>query len=371
MKTVITDVRFEIFSCMILLLLMSSCIDKFNFVSDEPERMLNIEGFLTTVPKAHQIRISQVEKFGPEFIGLGRPVLLATVLIRDDLGRVERLTELSSGYYSTSSDFAAEIGRSYNLEIQLLDGRRYISLKEMAMPVPEVDSVTYHSVRTVTTDRLNDEFGVQVMAHFQDPPDVENYYFWNVLESDFALITEPDLYHLPFDHPTCPRCPAPKDCCTRCFHKDLPKPTNIITVSDVDFDGIYQNRRIAYVRDDGLRFKETYRLDIQHLSVSPETHRFLRLVDQQLRLTGSVFDPPPANIRGNLISLDNREEQVLGHFFVSDERFLRIYIQRDKLEFYLRPQTTVPDDCRDYLLQAFFPMPLLSVDPPADWDPDN
>ncbi|WP_317174486.1 DUF4249 domain-containing protein [Aquiflexum lacus] len=336
-----------------------------------PQRLLNVEGYITTIPKAHQIKLSQAEKFGPEFVGLGRPVTSATVLIKDDLGSVENLVEVGSGYYATSPDFAAVVGRSYNLEIYLLDGSRYVSLSETAMPVPEVDSVTYHSVRTVTTDRLNDEIGVRVMAHFQDPPDVENYYFWNVLESDFVLITEPELYLLPFDHPTNPRGPAPKDCCAKCFHKDKPKPTNIITVSDVDFDGIYQNRRIAYVRDDGLRFKETYRLDIQHLSVSAETYRFLKLIDQQLSLTGSVFDPPPANIRGNIISLNDRDEQALGHFFVSDERFLRVYIIRDQLEFYLSPQTTVPDDCREFLQQANFPMPFLPVDPPADWDTGN
>lgn len=355
----------------ILSLLLTTCIDKFNFNSDEPPRILNVEGYITTIPKAHQIRISRVEKFGPEFIGLGRPVNLANVLIKDDLGKVENLVETGSGYYVTSPDFAAVVGRSYNLEIQLFDGRRYISLKEKVVPVPEVDSVTYHAVRTVTTDRLIDEIGVQVMAHFQDPPEQENYYFWNLLESDFVLVTEPELYNLPFDHPTCPRCPAPKPCCSRCFHKDVPKPTNIITISDSEFNGMYQTKGIAYVIDNGLRFKETYRLDIQHLSVSAETHRFLKLIDQQLSLTGSVFDPPPANIRGNLISLDNREEQVLGQFFVSDERFLRIYIQRDHLEFYMRPQTTVPDDCRDFLQQTNFRMPFLSVDPPVDWNPGN
>lgn len=356
---------------LILILWMSSCIDRFNFTSEEPERLLNVEGFITTLPKAHQIRLSRLEKFGPEFIGLGRPVTLATVLIKDDLGRVENLVEVGSGYYATSADYAAEVGRSYNLEIYFLDGSRYVSLSETAISVPEVDSVTYHSVRTVTTDRLNDEIGVQVVAHFQDPAEQENYYFWNLLESDFVLVTEPEFYHLPFDHPTCPRCPAPKPCCSRCFHKDLPKPTNIITLSDADFNGNYQRRAIAYVEDNGLRFKETYRLDIQHLSVSAETHRFLKLIDQQLSLTGSVFDPPPANIRGNIISMDDREEQVLGHFFVSDERFLRIYIKRDQLEFYLSPQTTVPDDCREFLQQANLPMPFLSVDPPADWDPNN
>jgi hypothetical protein len=334
---------------LILFLWISSCIDKFNFVPEEPQRLLNVEGFITTIPKAHQIRLSRLEIYGPDFIGLGRPVTLASVLIKDDLGRVESLFEIGSGYYETSKDFAAEVGRSYNLEIYLLDGSRYVSLKEKVTPVPEVDSVTYHSVRTVTTDRLNDEIGVQVMAHFQDPPDQENYYYWKLLESDFLLVTEPEQYHLPFDHPTCPRCPAPKPCCSRCFHKDIPKPTNIITTSDAEFDGIYQRRGIAYVVDDGLRFKETYRLDIQHLSVSAETNRFLKLIDQQLSLTGSVFDPPPANIRGNLISLDNREEQVLGHFFVSDEKLLRIYIKKEKLEFRMSPQTTVPEDCRNFL----------------------
>lgn len=371
MYTLITLNRIKHSIWLILILWISSCIDKFNFTSEEPQRILNVEGFITTIPKAHQIRLSRVEKFGPEFIGLGRPINLANVLIKDDLARVENLVETGSGYYSTSPDFAAVVGRSYNLEIQLLDGRRYVSLREKVAPVPEVDSVTYHSVRTVTTDRLNDEIGVQVMAHFQDPPEQENYYFWNLLESDFVLVTEPELYHLPPDHRTCPKCPAPKPCCSRCFHKNIPKPTNIITLSDTEFNGIYQRRGIAYVIDDGLRFKETYRLDIQHLSVSAETHRFLKLIDQQLSLTGSVFDPPPANIRGNMISLNDRDEQVLGHFFVSDERFLRIYIQRDQLEFRLSPQTTVPSDCRNYLQQFNFPMPFLSVDPPADWNPGN
>jgi len=346
-----------------------SCLDKFTFTANEPERLLNVEGFLTTVPKVHRIRLSRLEKFGPDFIGLSRPVFSATVLISDDLGRVESLTEMGSGYYGTSPEFSAEIGRSYNLEVILSDGRRYISLKEKAEPVPEVDSVSYKAIRTFTSDRMNDEIGVTVTAHFQDPPDQNNYYFWNVLESDFVLITEPELYTIPRNQAGCPGCPAPKDCCSRCFQKDKPKPTNIITVSDVDFNGIYQNRRIAYVRDNGIRFKETYRLDIQHLSVSSETHRFLRLVDQQLRLTGSVFDPPPANIRGNMISLNDSQEQVLGQFFVSDERFLRVYIHKDQLEFFLRPQTTIPDDCREARPVGREPQPLLPVDPPEDWDP--
>lgn len=354
----------------LIFLIALSCIDRYNFTSKMDERLLAVEGFITTSPGVHEIKLRRTEKYGLEFIGINRPESLATVLIKDDLGRVTKLTEHVPGTHSTEPDFAAEIGRTYNLEIILNNGKRYISLPEKVLPVPRVDSVTYAAVRIVTSDRLNDEIGVQVNAYFQDPVDEENFYFWNLLESDFALITDPDLYHNPPTHPTCPGCPAPKPCCARCYHKDTPMPPNVNTVSDVDFNGIYQNRKIAYVVDNGLRFKETYRLDIQHLAVSAETHRFLKLVNQQISLTGSIFDLPPANIRGNFVSLDNDQEVVMGHFFASDVQLLRVYIHKANLEFYARPPTKVTEDCREYLFDPLVTYPKLPVDPPSDWNPE-
>jgi hypothetical protein len=360
----------------LLVFLMASCIEVYNFSSEQEERALVVEGYITTQPGIHQIRLTKTEKFGPDFIGLNRTEARATVLIKDDLGRVIKLEEGNDrGIYFTPDGFSAEVGRSYNLEITLFDGKRYISRPEKVYPVPEIDSISYHAVKNASIDRLNEEFGVQVMAHFQDPEEQSNYYYWKMLESTFALITEPHLtrreapaLNLPFDIDNTGKC------CSRCFHTDIPKPTNIITTDDVDFNGNYQRRMIAYIEDNGLRFKETYRLDLQHLSVSPETHRFLKLVDQQLRLTGSVFDPPPANIRGNMISLNDPEEVVLGQFFVSDERRLRIYIHKRNLEFYKLPQTIVPINCVAFLFQnpiVGYPSIPLPVDPPIDWDPEG
>ena len=355
---------------------INSCIDKYNVPTEEPDFILNVEGYITTQQRSHQIRLSRAAKYGPDFLGPSRPVNLATVLIKDNEGNGVLLPNTENGVYITPIDFVAKIGNSYNLEITLQNGSRYISTPEHLYPVPKMDSVTYQAVRTASEDRLNDEIGVQVIGHFQDPPEERNYYYWKKLESDFVIIAEPELYTLPPTHPTNPRGPAPKDCCVRCFHKEIPAPPSIMTSSDEFFNGNYQRRMIAYIIDDGTRFKDTYRLDLQHLSVSAEAHRFLTLIDQQLRLTGSIFDLPPANIRGNLISLDNPEEQVLGYFFVSDAQFIRTYIKKENLEFFLTPQSTIPDDCRDYLdiggrnSSIGFTPPRLSVDPPADWNPD-
>lgn len=298
----------------IVLLAGFSCIDSFPIETDESEGVLIVEGFVSTRLKYQRVKLTRAGRFSPEISDINRPILNAKVLIKDNLGKIIPLNSVGSGFYESEVEFSAEIGMSYNLDITLSDGKRFISLPEKVMQVQEVDSLTYKAVRTVTTNRLNDEIGVEVTAHFQDPVDQVNYYYWKQIPSTYILVSEPELYHTPpWYNP--PRQPWPLACCNRCFDTDIPTPFNIMTTDDFDFNGTYQRRPIAYVVDNGLRFKEIYRLDILHLSVSQEAQRFLRLADQQVRLTGSIFDPAPANIRGNMLSLQDKKETVLGFFF--------------------------------------------------------
>lgn len=174
-----------------------SCIDPYGFNAELGEQALAVEGYITTIPGHQEIRLRRAEVFGPDYIGVNKPEGLATVLIKDDLGRVTRLVEQRQrGLYATEEIFAAEIGRSYNLEIITQNKKRYISKAELVREVPKLDSVTYRAVRIPSTDLLNDDYGVQVLGHFQDPKGQDNYYFWRTMESDFVLIAEPDLENL-------------------------------------------------------------------------------------------------------------------------------------------------------------------------------
>jgi len=335
-----------------------SCIEEYPFDSGDPGRQLTVEGYISTQAKKHQIRLSRASQYGPDFNGLNRPEALATVLIRDDLGNTIVLKEISPGLYETENITNGLIGRSYNLEITTFTGSRIISLPEKIVAVPQVDSISYRSVKSITSSRLLSDVGVQVFVHFKDPGEVKNYYYWASQEATYVFITQPENFTNSPNHPTNPRGPNPKPCCGVCYRKDQP-PNNIYTSDDNDFNGISQRRIIAYIPDDGLRFLDTYRYEGFNLSISERGHRFLKLLDQQISLTGSVFDPPPANIRGNMLNIDDADEIILGYFFASDEQPLQSYIKREKLEF-LSPKTKIPDDCR---LSS-----KSNLTPPEDWN---
>jgi hypothetical protein len=357
----------KFYSIIIILLLFSSCIEPYNAEVDVPDRGLTVEAIITTLPGPQEVKLTRNAPYGLSFVGINRPEILAKVALRDDLGRSFVFSESQDpnrpGVYFSDPDFSVEVGRTYNLELELFSGKRYISRPETVQAVPKIDSLTYASVRTATTNKYIGEVGVQVTAHFQDPKGIENYYHWRPLRSTFVLITEPEAEGT--------RNP-PVSCCARCFFWDIPRPSNVITHDDRETDGLYQRQVVAYLLDDGLRFKEAFRLDFLHLGVGQRANTFLRLVNQQLSLTGSVFDPPPANIRGNMISLDDPDEQVLGYFMVADAQQMRVYIQREKLEFLKTPTSRIYGDCRSYLqdlrLNTNFPL-FLPVDPPDDWNP--
>jgi hypothetical protein len=117
---------------------------------------------------------------------------------------------------------------------------------------------------------------------------------------------------------------------------------------------------VDFIDDNGLRFKDTYKILVHQMSISPNAHRFLRLIQQQIKISGSIFDQPPANIRGNIYNLKNPDEVVIGYFMASDVDTKEVYIYKNRLKI-LNTPGIIPDDCRT--------VRGATIDPPKGWNP--
>ncbi len=342
----------------ILLFVFLGCIDPFEVVVPEGPQLLTIEGFITTEPGPHEIRLTRGDTYGSVFEGLIRPVREAIVIIRDDLGNVVFLGEDfdNRGSYLTPAGFRAEVGRSYTLGIQLVDGKTYSSFPELLAPPTPIQNLSYQSVEIPVEGELVPDSGVQLIVDIDDPADQNNFYFWRNDEATYVLQTRPDLFVTrPPD-----RTPAPKDCCFVCWRQEITGNQSFFIADDDNFNGLSTRIPAAFIPDDGLRFSDTYRIDLRQLSITQDAYRFLRLIKQQSEISGSVFDPPPARITGNMISLDDPDEVVLGYFMAAGETKEQVYINSLELDF-VQPPTVIPDDCRE--------VEGALEEPPIDWNP--
>ena len=66
-----------------------------------------------------------------------------------------------------------------------------------------------------------------------------------------------------------------------------------------------------------------------------------------MSITGDIFDPPPATLRGNMVNLTNPDEIVIGYFRASDVSIDSMFLTREMLAE-PRPLRKINDDCREY-----------------------
>jgi hypothetical protein len=338
---------------MIIFVLLLACSEPVDLETPDDENLLIIEGYITDEFGPHTINISRSARYGTVFEGFIQRINNATVLIRDSKGNSTILSQSGFGEYQTPSSFRGERGETYTLLVTTSVGENFASLPTTLTSGPNLEDVIFRFEKKPTSDDLNFTTGVNVFAKWNDPEGENNYHVF-FTEGIHQIFTQPeDFVDL------VARVPAPKDCCDECFIYDKNNSDGLYIHSDNNQDGREITTLAGFIEDDGKRFTGNYLLRVQMASLSDEAYAFYRLLDGQLAIDGDLFDAPPANIRGNLINLDNPQEQVLGFFGAYHSSSIIVQVPNEVIE---EPARTIliPDDCRL--------IPNSSLDFPQVWN---
>ncbi len=328
------------------LLFLVGCIDQIPFEFGEGVTRVVIDGMITNRPGPHTVRITTTRTFSAGNIGQSPPVTGAIVTISDDQGLSEELTEVEPGIYRTSPNgIQGQVGRSYALSVVLDDGTRYQSNPELLRSVPEIDSVyAQFTNEQVLNDQslLEDNPGFDVFLDMQDDGDTRNFYLWN-WRGTYVLITAPELHTV--NAPGGGRVPDPKPCCAECYTNEYN--TSILVSDDAFFNGRALTReKVAFIRVTPQSFNVRYQVDVEQLSITPAAFEFWNLLREQRDNVGSIFDPAPAQIRGNIVNLADPDDLVLGYFGASAVTRKSIVLDPEAIDIRLPAYEPIPDDCR-------------------------
>ncbi len=328
---------------LLLTLLLTGCLDPVQVPLRQETAQLVVEGLLTNEANPF-LRLSLTSQFGSSYEI--EPVQGAYVEVRTTGGEaiVFRPVPGEVGIYKPlTTGFTTRIGQAYSLYLKLLDGREFGSEPQLlTAPIP------INELRAEFTDKPR--YGFQVYLDVKDPGNTENHYRWTGRG-----------YHqrrskgVPVGFGTAV-------CCDRCWV--LKEDQSVNSFSDALVNGSLITQRSVFLSPFYILGKHL--IEIQQYSISRQAYQYWNRYKDQQKRTGTIFDPLPAPLLGNVVNLNDPKDIALGFFEVASvtrKRIEPVASTQGVIAANLTGNEYIPDgDCT-----SGFPFAIYISEMPPGW----
>ncbi len=292
--------RVKILSFILLsLLLLTACRDPIDLNFGVDQRKLVVDGFITNLAQQHSIKVSYSSGFTNDGFFEPDPVTNALVEIEDDLGQSTSLTHTGSGEYLTPA-FQAQPDRSYKVKVTL-EGERYESTFQRLPTFTSTADISFQPAEreVLSSQFVVDQAGIGIYANLEAVNEPV-YYQWlqrhyYVFESPFYLSISPIGNRF-------------------CFVRDFDRVQ--VDVAQSIAGSSEATVEIDFVLTSGKMWHE-YGIEVIQLTTNAESFNYWDQIQRQSENVGSLFDPAPATIVGNI--RNSSGEPALGFFGVYNQ----------------------------------------------------
>lgn len=343
---------------MLICMMSAGCIEKFEFNTSEGDHLLVVNGSITQGNGPYELQLSRTTKFGT---GPSEPVINAQITIFDENDQQESFFEAEPGIYRClGNTVCGEEGGTYFIEIRTDENTIYRSSPETMPPLLEADSIYYELVTETILNDLGNPVENKYIKIFVDTPvkkeGKDAWFRWRMIDS----YTVTDLACGSLD-------PA-----TTCYITEEPNPQFIPVFSS---ETIATNRLDKYQVASNLfepryAYASLHFYSIYQYSMTQAAYDYWEKISKIANQEGTIFDPPPATVRGNLFNVNDENDVVLGYFEATAVDTVRTFsFKRDFQNVIIPPFCTTNDlaqrqqECCTCLL-----LKNSTTERPAYWD---
>lgn len=310
----------------LLLIILSACTDIIQILDESTRNeILVVEGEITDKPGPYIVKLStttSLDGLGSNTLGRG-----ARVIIEDDIGTEEILTEITPGVYQTNiGGIQGQIGRSYKVRVTLVDGEEYQSTFER-MPEPvKIFSLNAKFVdeRIKSSGVPRRRIGHMLSAQLVKEIGVQKYFQFKV-----EGIQESEIGY--------GECAAPIPPTPICYAITDPLQSQIAIFNDSEIAKVNYPLEITLIT---IEQKRRYLAKVETHSFSSDTYNFWSAVEDQLEAEGNIFASPIPPILGNVKNV-NTKAFAQGNFTVASVSHDQICIDRSGISI----TTHIPTVC--------------------------
>lgn len=300
----------------VLVLLAGGCVDPYRppEISD-PNTYLVVNGFFDSAPGATTtIQLSWSQNLTDSKLPTAETN--ARLTIESAHNATYSLTEKSAGVYSLSG-VTAQPGETYRLHIQTASGLTYYSDYVPVTMSPAIDSISWQ----VEND------GVQINVNTHDPQNTTHYYRW---EYDETWEYTAAYYSLFVYNDTNRTIDRRNEDVFNCWGSSNSRNIRVHSTVRLSQDIVSQFPLIA-IPGSSIKFQSKYSILVRQYALSQAGYEYY---DQLAKITqniGSIFDPQPSQITGNIHSTNDPTNLALGFFWAGSVTSQRIFIRKSQL----------------------------------------
>ena len=292
----------------------TSCVTPYEpEILDQGNNYLVVEGHLvsgapTTIWLSRTSALSNKEVIRPE--------TSASVYIEGQGGMVYTLQETAEGTY-TAAELDLNPADLYRLNIKTAAGKQYRSEYVPLQITPPIESLEWQQYSN---------FNVGITVNTRDTQNSTWYYKWNFEETWMWISPlSPNVDYV--NGQLVPMADPPPILCW-----GASKSRNILIASSARYgsDAI-SDFRITIIPRNDWKISTKYSILVKQYALSQEAFEYFQQMKKNGETVGSLFDPQPVELRGNLYAVDDPTEPVIGFFTAGTVAEKRIYIENRDL----------------------------------------
>jgi hypothetical protein len=308
---------------------MYGCVERFiPDIQDSQQQFLVVDGLITDQPGPYYVNITLSSSLDVENTNLSG----VNVSIESETGEIENLNEISPGRYSTGS-IQGVVGNSYRLNLVYQD-TQFQSTWETILSATEIDSVYFEEQVKETSDKEIEVAGLQFYVNSKSQPDGPIYFRLEWEETwKIGVRWPPNYLFLGNDQLT-----NNPDIRSTCWKNNNPANINIASTSGLSNNELNRHP-LQFITAEEERFSRRYSLKIKQYSLGEDEFIFWKNLQESNEEIGSLFDRQPATVIGNISSINESGDIILGYFSANGVAEYRRYINPSEVssQLFLTP----------------------------------
>ena len=375
----------------VLILFASACLDRIDIETGYISmNTIVINGSISNEAGPYQVAISMAFDIESKE-SFRHPVSAKRVVISDNTGTSEVLTEASAGIYVTKpGGIRGSVGRTYVLKVELGDGRVYESVPDTLLESGRIDSLYALFTEEKTLDNNATVYGFDVKFIPSIVSENKYHLMWK-FTGTFQSDTNPEFKD---DEPCgvitcqgCNRCNyvplcsglrnvspfpgitravfvrvGPCECCT-CWY-DFLNPQPLLSDDLFVEQGKFSAQTAMHIPLEAWTFQHRVYAKVTQFTLSSRGFDFWKAVKDQNTAINSLFQPVTGRIKTNFVQVSGPPAGIEGLFFAAGVASKAIFIDREDV----RNGVPIPNPGIPFAESCLKLFPYSTTEKPEFWE---